>query len=270
MKYRHFLFFVCLIIACLDLPVFAEGISSPDVGNISQTTVTTAREITDSDKEPIQIVRMRKELIALTRRILSLEKDRCYFDGILDAQSNNYSTSITVFVSLTFFFIALVGAVNVIIIQRNLKKDIDEATTQIRGEFAAHTKRIEEGIKVKFETIEEENERKFTELEADNCDSIGRLYKDSNPAASAIWFARCLNRYLVVGESDEKWINLKKELIVRGLSRGTPIDNPKIISEFFEIFNNIDDGKNKSLKDELVKALEENIKRRKSSSQSLK
>lgn len=243
-------------IACAEtnISLKKDKLSSPEV-NLSQNL--------------IPVPSFDNKLTAIEIRMGHLEK---YCDGVIETQRHNYSVNVSVFIALTFLFIALVGIFNIAVISKDLNRQIVSATQKIRDEFARDTKKLAEGIKVdidiKLQKIEEKYSKNFSKLEANICETLGRLYKqfteeaklpaDAYCLVSAIWFARELDKWIKLNYSDE---TIRKQIVkvTEILDKSCSIEDPEFIAELQQIIDHIDINKFREEKEALRKTLKKKV-----------
>ncbi|MDD4953442.1 MAG: hypothetical protein PHG40_00875 [Candidatus Omnitrophica bacterium] len=208
------------------------------------------------------VVLLQNKISALEQKISTVDKE---LDRVLQTSQHIWQNILTAVLTI---MVALLGAniFNTFFYTRtkinkaegSLRNEIAEKLKQIKGEF-------QDNVDNKFNKLKDEYDIKFDELDADICDAIGRNYVQDNQEVGAMWFARCVDKYMDpkrypnLDKKTDDWIKVRMEWVVDNLKKGDKLDEPRFIAELQEIISRIDENKYKEQKEEIQKALKENI-----------
>lgn len=232
--------FLSLILSC------AKGTAEEIVVNHTQT------------QSDVNVTLFHNKIEILEQKIESVDRD---IDRILQSSQHMWGNILTAVLAImaillggsifnTFFYVRSHLKKS----EESLRNETAEKLTEIRNEFKINTDD-------KFNKLQEGYVTKFNKLEGKIYDAIGRVYQDSLPEVGAIWFARCIDKCMGSDISEElsKSLEIRMGWIVECFKKASKLRNPEHIAELQKIISNVDEKKYKTQKEEMKKALEENI-----------
>jgi hypothetical protein len=187
------------------------------------------------------------------------------FDRILQSSQhtwNNILTAVLTIMALllggsifnTFFYVKMKTNKT----EESLRNEIAEKLKEIKNEFKT-------SVDKQFDKLKNEYSISFDSLQSGIYDATGRAAESKFPEVGAIWFARCIDihmnseRYPTLDEKMETWIKIRMQWIVDGLRKGSKVQGLEYVAEFQNIISRVSGEKYKELKEEMEKALKENV-----------
>ncbi|HOW36175.1 MAG TPA: hypothetical protein PL155_07160 [Candidatus Omnitrophota bacterium] len=218
------------------------------------------KELNASELSMAKITLLQDKISGIEEKFELRERNN---SDILVALEHSYSVNVSVFIALTFFFIAVSGLLQIVVIKNDLKRDVNKVRDEIRQEFSEHTKKLVAGIKTdtdtKFKTMEEKylygRRNSFGYI----YNALGRIHETAGQSNTAVlWFGRGLKEFIRCG-SDKKWIKTNLWFFKKSLNATEAITDPDDIKELVDLIDEIDSEEFKSEKEELTKLLKDKI-----------
>lgn len=205
-----------------------------------------------------QVSNANNKLAELENRFLLAGKN---YDCILQAQASMYNWSIMALVGLAGLLVAAIAYINFKYAGKQIKDELQKNRKLLADTMKSITNELTVANEKKLSILEKSHDMRFSYLEASIYNAIARIYEDTLPEVSAMWYARGLKKYIDANSSPDDWIRQQITNVTDELKKETKYMHltAENISELNEMSSKIDSGKFDKEKKDFEQALNNRI-----------